>query len=100
VEKVYLAQDFARAEKPIDVPVPWDTDGLIVEGDFICVVSGDFEGKEGYVKAIGRDSDIIIAKTSREAGQLPIIFNHQSDSYQQWVSISFIFFIFHLLITK
>ena len=102
MEKVYLTQGLAQAEKPVDVP--WDTRGFVAEGDFIRVIYGDFKGKEGYVKAIGEDSDIIVAETSREAGQPPILFSDQqtNDDWQQVdiFIIIIIIIIIHLLIGK
>ena len=73
MEKVYVTQDPARAEKPVDAP--WKPNGEIIEGDFIYVMSGALMGKEGYVKATMKNSNIIVAETRRKAGQPPIFSN-------------------------
>jgi hypothetical protein len=74
VEKVYVAQDPAHAEKPVDAP--WNIRGQITDGDFIYVMSGDLMSKEGYVKAILKDSNIIVAQTRRDAGRPPMFSGH------------------------
>jgi len=57
---------------------PWEQGGgKAFPGDFILVMEGDLAGKEGFVKDVLDNSDLMVLETSKEPAQQPIILEGQ-----------------------
>lgn len=77
-------QDPVQAyQQPI---VPWDTKGRVHEGDFVLVTEGEFAGREGFVKSITKDSNLVIEETNADPDQPPVIVEGHSDVKAEAVS--------------
>lgn len=56
--------------------------GKVYPGDFILVMEGELAGKEGFVKSILDDSNLMVVETSKEPAQPPVIFEGQQTDQQ------------------
>ena len=64
-------------------------------GDFVLVVQGEFAGREGFVKLVGNDSNLVVETTQELDQPLVIVEGRHSDAEVQAVSDCLVFcFVF------
>jgi hypothetical protein len=82
-------QDPVRAyQQPIN---PWDTKGRVQIGDFVLVTQGEFAGREGFVKLVSNDSNLVV-ETTQELDQ-PLVIIEGRHAEVQAVSDRSAFFL-------
>jgi hypothetical protein len=81
---VFIQDPFRAYQQPVN---PWDGKGRVYIGDFVFVTQGEFAGREGFVKSVSDDSNLVVEETKQEPDQpLVIVEGWHSDAEVQAVS--------------